>query len=100
MSDTPDSRDLPRMLLGLMGVEPCAPFANVADQVWIDHAALCRLDRCVCELVARHAGPQDFQHAAYVLDDGGLVVFGWSLVGGYFGFRVERAAWGWALRPS
>lgn len=88
------------MLLMMRVETPSDERVNVADHVRIGAEGLRLIDKHVRELVARHPGRQDFTHAAYVLDDGALVVAGWSPQAGSFAFRLEPGAWQWVRRPA
>lgn len=77
------------------------PLANVADQVWLGEEAMCDLDTHVRQLSEQ--APADrvptFEHGAYVLPDGALLLALMTNRGG-FCFRVEAGGWGWAGRPA
>jgi hypothetical protein len=75
--------------------------ANVADLVWLGQAAMRELDKRVYEL--SRAAPAEtvpaFEHGAYVLADGELLIALVTDRGG-FGFRVAPGDWGWVTRPA
>jgi hypothetical protein len=75
--------------------------ANVVEFVWLGPAALQELDGNVRQL--SEAEPAEtvptFDHGAYVLPDGWLLVALVTERGG-FCFRVPPGDWGWARRPA
>jgi hypothetical protein len=77
------------------------PLANVADLVWLGCDAMRELDlevRKLSEQAPADAIPM-FEHAAYVLPDGALLLALITERGG-FCFRAEPGGWGWTTRPS
>jgi hypothetical protein len=77
------------------------PLADVADLVWLGEQAMRELDAHVRQL--SEEAPADrvptFEHGAYVLPDGALLLALITNRGG-FCFRVEAGGWGWAVRPA
>ena len=75
--------------------------ASVADLVWLGREAMADLDTQVAQLAT--AAPADavptFQHGAFVMADGWLVLALVTERGG-FAFRVAPGGWGWARRPA
>lgn len=92
-------RDLPATLLDLMGAHAPTPDANIADHIWLCPSALRELFDSMAVLIARDPEREWCRYAAYVVDDGAVVVFVWSRFG-YLGFKVDADRWGWARPPS
>lgn len=94
-----DALDMLRAVVG--AAHRLGPLANVADLVWLGPEAMRELDCEVRKLSER--APADrvptFEHGAYVLPDGALLLALMTNRGG-FCFRVEAGGWGWAGRPA
>jgi hypothetical protein len=94
-----DALGMFRTVIGLAHGQ--GPLVNVADQVWLGEQAMRELDIHVRQL--SEAAPADrvptFEHGAYVLPDGALLLALMTNRGG-FCFRVEAGGWGWTAPPS
>jgi hypothetical protein len=76
------------------------PLVNVADLVWLGEQTMRDLDSHVRRLSqqAPADGVPAFDHGAYVLPDGALLL---ALTNrGGFCFRVEAGGWGWVKRSA
>lgn len=77
------------------------PGANVADLVWLGREAMADLDAQVAQLAT--VAPADrvptFEHAAFVMADGWLILALVTERGG-FAFRIPPDGWGWARKPA
>jgi hypothetical protein len=91
--------DMLRTVVGMAHGQ--GPLSNVADLVWLGPEAMRELDsevRTLSEVAPADAVPT-FEHAAYVLPDGALLLALFTDRGG-FCFRAEPGGWGWVARPA
>jgi hypothetical protein len=94
-----DALDMFRTVIGIAHGQ--GPLANVADQVWLGEQAMRELDAHVRQL--SEEAPADrvptFEHGAYLLPDGALLLALMTNRGG-FCFRVAPGDWGWVTKPA
>jgi hypothetical protein len=94
-----DALNMFRTVIGIAHGQ--GPLANVADQVWLGEQAMRDLDAQVRQLSEK--APADrvptFEHGAYLLPDGALLLALMTNRGG-FCFRVEAGGWGWVVPPA